>query len=220
MKFLGPSSSGSLADTVYSRNRYGQYTRRRAQPMNPVTPRQTTARERLATLSSQWAGLDAGTRALWEAWANAHPRSDSLGQSVTLSGAAQYISTNAGLLASEFPAVVVPPGQEPEWPSLSLTLTMAVTATVIQVTFSGMVPRYAVQVWAGKQGSAGVAFDRDLKLLDVIVPSDVSPLDVSAPYIARWGYPLAGARFHYAFRRVWDLGALDVFLRNSGITAV
>lgn len=100
MKQLIPPSSGSVAGTTYSRNRYGQYIRTRATPVNPNTSAQSLVRSRFTTVAQAWRNLLAVSRQNWESYAIAHPLVDSLGQSKVLTGAAQYQSTNLLRLAA------------------------------------------------------------------------------------------------------------------------
>jgi hypothetical protein len=65
MKYLGAPQSGSQANTVASRNRYGQYYRNRATPVNPHTSLQGTVRARLAINAATWRTLTAAQRAGW-----------------------------------------------------------------------------------------------------------------------------------------------------------
>ena len=56
-KFLGVPTSGSQGATTWARNRYGQYTRMRAHPVNPNTPAQRQARSALSGCASAWQEL-------------------------------------------------------------------------------------------------------------------------------------------------------------------
>jgi hypothetical protein len=130
-----------------------------------------------------------------------------------------FIRTNTGLLSAEFPTVLHPPASEPVWASLTLTVAMAGTGAVVTASVTGLVSDYALQIWVGKGGSVGRTYDRDLRLIDVYVPSDVSPMDIAAKYTATWGSPIAGNKFFYAGRAVWGQGALSVPFRGEGTVA-
>ncbi|MCS1409234.1 MAG: hypothetical protein M2R45_02414 [Verrucomicrobia subdivision 3 bacterium] len=61
-KFLGIPSSGAQGGQVFSRNRFGQYTRTRAVPVNPNTPKQREARASLACCAAAWRELIASRK--------------------------------------------------------------------------------------------------------------------------------------------------------------
>src|SRR6516162_7143681 len=99
MKFLGVPSSGSIAGTVFSHNRAGQYQRNRRAPVQPVgTGRRAFVRANFSAASTAWAALTAANQAAWIAFANSHPITDSLGQSITLTGQQMYVAVGAQLL--------------------------------------------------------------------------------------------------------------------------
>lgn len=99
MKFTSPvysAASGAIAGLVYSRNRYGMYTRARAVPVNPNTIRQQDVRSALASMVVYWSATLTGTqRAAWEDYASNTPVTDALGQSQILSGQSMFLRTNS-----------------------------------------------------------------------------------------------------------------------------
>lgn len=122
MKVLGPPMSGSESDKTASRNRFGQYLRKRATPVQPRTSRQIVVRERLATLSAQWSLLGESVRNQWDTYAAAHPRTDSLGSTVTLTGHQMFVGFNGALLNAGLATRDVPPaGPDPDAPVLVVT---------------------------------------------------------------------------------------------------
>src|SRR4051812_21389133 len=65
VKYLGDPSSGSQAGTTASRNRFGQYYRTRATPVNVNSTQQGVVRSRMAANSSAWRALTGAQRAGW-----------------------------------------------------------------------------------------------------------------------------------------------------------
>jgi len=97
----GQQRSGSIGATVYSHNRFGQYVRARSVPVNPQSSRQQVARNTLRTLMAAWsAALTAAQRAEWTAYADAVSWLNRLGDTVTLTGIAHYLRSNAAILAA------------------------------------------------------------------------------------------------------------------------
>jgi len=98
MKFLGPPSSGSIAGTTFSHNRAGQYQRNRRAPVQPTgTGRRAFIRASLSAASSAWSGITSAERAAWTSFANAYPITDSLGQTITLTGQQMFVRCNTSL---------------------------------------------------------------------------------------------------------------------------
>jgi len=94
----GPATSamsGKQGGTVASRNRYGQYFRQFAVPVNPATSSQTSARSRLTVASQGWRTLTDGQRALWKDYADLTPVLNRVGDPIILSGQAMYVKVNA-----------------------------------------------------------------------------------------------------------------------------
>lgn len=103
MKFtssLGLTMSGSSGGVTASRNRGGQYFRRRAIPTNPNTPEQQTVRSSMTTLVASWQGLSVENREGWATYAENTPRTDPLGQVLVLTGQQQYIANNTQRIAA------------------------------------------------------------------------------------------------------------------------
>lgn len=91
----GPMS-GKLGGMVASRNRGGQYFRRKAVPVNPDSNLQTAVRSNFATLISQWNNLlTPAERDSWIQWAANTPRIDSLGQTHILTGQNAFVGSNS-----------------------------------------------------------------------------------------------------------------------------
>lgn len=91
-------ATGSVGGSTFSHNRFGLYVRARRKPVNTNTSYQQTVRGHFSTASSQWRGLTAEQRAAWDAWAAATPVVNSLGQTVFLTGAQQYVAHVAFVL--------------------------------------------------------------------------------------------------------------------------
>lgn len=87
--------SGSIAGTVFARNKSGNYARPRTKPVNPKSPRQETARTIVSNLASYWhTNLSVVNRGLWETYAAAVAMKNKLGETIHLSGFNHFIRTN------------------------------------------------------------------------------------------------------------------------------
>jgi len=88
--------SGSIAGTVFARNRFGNYARPRTKPVNPNSPRQEAARAIVSYLAEYWhQDLDDVQRGLWDTYAAAVAMKNRLGETVHLTGFNHFIRSNA-----------------------------------------------------------------------------------------------------------------------------
>lgn len=153
MKILDIPRSGSIAGTTSSHNRAGQYVRNRRAPVQPIgTGRRSFIRAAFGSQSSGYAALTAAQQAAWTSAAASHPVTDSLGQSIFLTGQQLYVSVNTALLNAGGAITATPPGTFAVFAMGSFTFT-AVSAGAITVTLAG----------AGAAGDfALIAFSRPL----------------------------------------------------------
>lgn len=89
MKFLSSvytAVSGSVGGLTYSHNAGGMYSRSRATPTNPNTSAQQAARAAMSAASAQWAAFTDANRELWNDYAAATSWTDTLGQSIQVTG--------------------------------------------------------------------------------------------------------------------------------------
>lgn len=194
MKFLDSPRSGSIAGTTYSRNRFGQYARTRAIPVQPSTPQQLVMRARMSTNAAGWRALTDAQRAGWLSLGLQMTRTDSLGQTYDLNGFLAYCSVNnnnldAGNAAvADAPAIVTPPTL------LTATVTLTAAAFSIAYTATPLGAGQRLFTFASPQKSAGRKFNGDYRLIAVSAAAAVSPAVVLAAYTARLGVPVAGNR--------------------------
>ncbi len=87
--------SGSIAGTVFARNKSGNYARPRTKPVNPKSVRQEAIRAIISFLAEMWhADMTAVQRGLWETYAAAVPMKNKLGETIHLSGFNMFIRTS------------------------------------------------------------------------------------------------------------------------------
>jgi len=194
MKLLDVPQSGSLAGTTSSRNRYGQYRRTRATPVNPNTSAQGSARARLATNAAAWRALTDLQRAGWESLGNGMTRTDSLGQTYSLNGFGAYCSVNANNLAAGNAAVSAAPALVTPGTLVTATITLTAAAFSIAYTTTPLGAGLRLFSFASPQRSAGRSFENDYRLIAVSAAAAASPADIFTAYTTRLGIPIVGNR--------------------------
>jgi len=194
MKYLGDPSSGSYQGKTASRNRFGQYIRTRAAPVQPRTPFQLNQRARMTTNAAGWRGLSDAQRAGWTSLGGEISRTDSLGQSYTMNGFMAYCSVNNNKLdagdsvVTDAPAIVTPGDL------LTATVTLTNAAFSIAYTATPLATGVRLYIFVSPQQSAGREFNGDYRLLSVTAAAAASPAVVLTAYTARFGAPVTGNR--------------------------
>lgn len=194
MKYLGPPQSGSARGDTASRNRFGQYLRNRASPVQPRTPAQLNQRARMATNAAGWRALTDAQRAGWSSLGATISRTDALGQTYTLNGFMAYVSVNnnklqAGdSLVSDAPTIVTPPNL------LTATLTLTSAAMSLAYTATPLAAGVRLFIFASPQVSPGINFQADYRLITVTAAAAASPANILAAYTTKFGVPVTGNR--------------------------
>lgn len=214
MKILDIPRSGSLQGVTSSRNTYGQYVRTRAMPTNPNTTYQSQQRARFGDLAAGWSGLTDAQRAGWRSLGQQIQRTDSLGQTYTLSGMQAYIAVNANNLdagnsvVSDAPARIDPVGL------LTMTVTTAGGTLSAAYTATPLGAGKKLFIYASPQRSSGRNYEGDLRLIHVSAAAAASPANILAAYTARFGSPVVGNKIFFS-GQVYDGGFLSAPLLTS-----
>jgi len=197
MKLLAPPQSGSYQGLTASRNRFGQYMRTRAIPVNPNSTQQGVMRGRLGGNSAGYRALTPAQRAGWAALGLLMVRTDSLGQPYSLQGNQAYISINNNLQdtgeaqISDAPAIATPVTL------LTYALTLTAAALSLAYTATPLEADTYLLVYASPQRSAGRSFEGDVRLLKVSTAAQASPLVALTEYTAKFGVPIVGNRIFF-----------------------
>jgi hypothetical protein len=194
MKYLNVPQSGSQAADTASRNRYGQYYRSRATPVNPNSTAQGTARARLAAASAAWRGLDDATRAGWIALGNLMTRTDSLGQTYTLSGFQAYVSVNSNRALVGDAALDDAPALATPEAIATVTPTVTDAAFSVAWTPTPLGTGERMLLFASPPRSAGRGFEGDYRFIKASSAAGTSPLDAATEYAAKFGVQVPGNR--------------------------
>lgn len=218
MKKLTVPESGSLAGTTASRNRFGQYNRTRATPVNPNSTFQIAARTRVGTNSAGWRALTDVQRAGWTSLGLQMSRTDSLGQVYTLTGFLAYVSVNNSNLKAGNAVVSAAPALSTPAGLLTATITLTAAAFSIAYTTTPLAAGVRLFAFASPQRSAGRAFEADYRLISVSAAAAASPADIFTPYAARLGTPVVGNKIFVSLVN-YSLGFLSAPFNVATIVA-
>lgn len=156
MRYLGPPQSGSLANIVYSRNQYGQYTRPRTSPTQPGSTYASVARTLFAATVARWNTITDAQRNHWIEFATSKSLVSSLGVKRPLDGRTLFIKVNQ--VSTYFGAVNYddPPGL-PSWDlaSASLAWSGSGAGTVLSVDWSPVPATGVIVLYGSPVVSAG-----------------------------------------------------------------
>lgn len=141
---------GSIGGTVFSKNRYGSYTRGRTIPVDPGTTAQTKIRAVYGQVRDAWFNtLTAAQRAAWAVYASNVSVQNRLGESITLTGWNMFSRTNACMLYNDYAIVADAPT---EFSMAEQDSTLAVTASeatqLVSVAFDD------TMAWLDEDGAA------------------------------------------------------------------
>lgn len=198
MKVLTAPQSGSQAGTTASRNRFGQYLRTRATPVNPSTGAQGLVRARMSANSAAWRLITSAQRAGWADLGLSMVRSDSLGQSYTLQGNQAYASVNNNRLLSGLAVVSDAPALTTPAVITSATITLTAASLSIAYTPTPMPAATYLAVFASPQRSAGRSYESDFRFIKLSAAAGASPLVALTEYTAKFGVPVVGNRIFFS----------------------
>jgi hypothetical protein len=202
MKYLSAlisQGSASIGGATFSKNRGGNYIRKRVAPVQPRSSAQQAVRATLASLSGQWKDLGAAVIAAWSALASTITLKDSLGNSYIPTGNQLYVGLNATLTACAESTISAAPASMPAFPDM---LPIAVTATAgtpslaITTSLAGAPTGYVFLVRATPQVSAGIAFfgTSKYRIIGKYAASTFASINALALYNARFGALTAGSK--------------------------
>lgn len=192
MKVLKPPQSGSHDGITASRNRFGQYERTRAIPVNPGSTAQGLVRARMAANSAAWRELTAAQRAGWNGLGGSMARTDALGQTYTLQGNQAYASVNNNRVMCGLAVEADAPVLETPEAVLTATITLTPAAFSVAWTPTPMPADTFLAVYASPQRSPGRNYEKDLRLIKLTAAAGASPLAILTEYTAKFGVPVEG----------------------------
>lgn len=218
MKILDVPSSGSYAGVTSSRNRFGQYRRTRATPVNPASSFQQAVRARMSGNATLWKSLTAVQREGWASLGDLIQRTDSLGQTYTLTGFMAYCLVNNNNLAAGNVVVSDAPAFDLPDPIATVTPTATIATFSVAWTPTPLGAAERIFISCSPPRGAGRTFEGDFRLISVGAAASASPSNIFAAYSARFGAPVVGQRIFVSMQR-YALGFLSTPILTSVIVA-
>lgn len=150
MKFKSPiisQGSGKIGGAVYSHNRSGNYIRNWRSPVNPNTAFQQAVRNAMSALQTRFAQtLTAAQRTGWATFAANVPRTNTLGDSINLTGQQWYVACNTYRLQASVAVVDAPPTVF-EMATITLPVpTITAAGTTVSLAYTN------TDTWAAEAG--------------------------------------------------------------------
>ena len=173
-----------IAATVYSKNGAGAIIRNRITPINRRTTLQTNQRQLLASLASAWRGLTQAQRNGWNSASPNFPQTDSLGQTVTLTGEQLYVRSNANLLLIGQAQITDAPAPT-SFAILAMGATVLTASSFTQAFTPDPVPAgFSLVFRATRPVSPGKNFlgSSEFRFIQVVAAAAASPADLDAAY--------------------------------------
>lgn len=183
-------ASGSLGSTVFSRNRYGAYTRLRAKPVAVTSSYAEDQKAILSYASKIWGGLTAEQQQAWRTWAEVNPITDRLGDKQVLDGHTACTRLNANILTAAGTPISIPPIAAAPSGLTSASGEFDIGAGDVAITFAPtpLGAGIKLQVWAAVVDNPGINYVKNrYKLIVTSAANAASPLDIEAALAARFG---------------------------------
>jgi hypothetical protein len=195
MKFLDVPQSGSYAGNTHSHNRAGQYRRNRRSPVQPVgTGRRAFIRGNLTAASQGWNALTGAERASWSSFADSHPITDSLGQSIKLTGQQMYVRVGASLLNVAQSLPTDPPSDLDSGSLSGVAITAAAGTPALSVAYTVSPTTGYLLIAFSPQVSPGRSYNSRYWQATYLAGSTASPYDGLSAFNGEFGTLIAGQR--------------------------
>ena len=167
--------------------------------MNPSSESQAAVRTAFGGWSPSWRALTQAQRDAWTALGLQMTRTDSLGQTYSLTGLQAYVSANQNLdLLGEAPISVAPILNIPAAPA-SMVLTVDNSPQTVSFTFTPPDAGFIIVIEATAPVSAGRSFmpRSEYKRLAQLDDAETSPKTLTSEYAALYGTLPTGAKVFF-----------------------
>jgi len=161
--------------------------------------------------AAAWRTLTAVQQEGWTSLGLSMSRTDSLGQTYTLTGFQAFCSVNNNLDLIAEATVSAAPGLDTPETILTATITLTNAALSIAYTPTPMPADTHLLLFASPQRSAGRSFETDMRFIAKTAAAAASPFDAFTAYSAKFGTPVTGNKIFFSLvssRGGFESGAL------------
>lgn len=186
-----------LGSQVYSRNRFGPYTRSFKATITSNTAAQIIARNRLSTFSASWKTLTQDERNAWNGSVESFRHTDIFGDLIRPSGFDLYVRLNCNLDQISQAPLIIPPIPQAMQGVSSLSVVASQGSNFVSITFlPAAVPTdHTYILTATPCISAGISYVKNLvRAISVLPSGTASPFLATADYLAKFGSITTGDR--------------------------
>jgi hypothetical protein len=180
---------GKHGGLVFSKNRGGNYTRRKVTPVNPKSTSQVTSRALFAQLAQQWRTLTQASQNSWIAAVTGYAKTNIFGDLKNPTGTQLFIKVNANLVVSGGAKITTPAAPK----GVSVVTIGALTYTsgtpALSLAYSANVPALTrIIVSATPPLSAGVNFVKSqFRIISTLAAAAASPANILSAYTTKFG---------------------------------
>lgn len=174
----GGAASGKAGAMVASHNAAGQHLRARTTPTNPRSQFQTAVRNAVRELSPAWNSLTDAQRQSWAVYATNTAMKNRLGDTIFLSGIAQYVRSNVSRLQAGLGRIDDAPtnftlGDVPDYALLAPPFSTAGTLTLGAFASDNWrnETTNSMLVYVSRPQNAGITFFNGPYQLAAVIPS-------------------------------------------------
>jgi hypothetical protein len=186
MKTLAGPQSGAQGDIVASRNRSGQFLRKRVSPRNPRTAAQRRARKYMRIFSRLWNRLTEAQRAAWRAAAGNVLSRPRLGKPRPLDGQKFFNKINTVLAICGREPLLDPPPR-PQFgpnPVVALTATNGPAGIALMLSLSES-PAEDIMVFASPPCNAGRSYCSNFSFIGLLPAPDECISHITRLYLKK-----------------------------------
>jgi hypothetical protein len=228
MKTLDGPQSGARGDIVASRNRSGQFQRKRVSPRNPRTAAQRRIRGDMCRFSHLWSQITEPQRVAWHAVAHTVPSRPKLGKPRPLDGQKLFNKINTVLATCGREPLLEPPSRPQFGPNPVVALTASNDRGGIALKLSiSQPPAEDIMVFASPPCSAGRSYCSNFSFL-CLLPAPAECLnDLTRLYLKKlneWkklkryrGVALPGSRIFIRTWQQWNGWENKAFMRTTSV---
>jgi hypothetical protein len=213
---------GSIAGTVFSKNRFGSYIRNRTKPVNPNSPRQQAVRNILAYVVNYWSQqLTNDQRAKWDVYADNVNWQNKLGQTVKLTGFNHFCRCNVARqtygysIMDDGPDVLVLPGTDADFKCTCSETTQQVTVEFDDTADWCSEDSGCMSIHQGLPKNSAISFyGNHFRYLGIIEGNSASP--ISSPQSLALDWPVAETQKDWFFGEIQRAdGRLSIPFRDN-----